>query len=161
QAAAQGKLWVDCAFHGGVIPGNAAEVGSLLTAGVVAFKTFLCHSGIDEFPNATEADLRTVMPQLAAAGVPLFVHAELVSPLPAEVEPRLASEPRSYQAYLASRPRQWEHEAIRLLIRLCRASRCPVHIVHLASAEALPLIAEARALGLPLTVETCPHYLTF
>jgi allantoinase len=161
QAATEGKLWVDCGFHGGIIPGNSGEVDSLLGAGVLGFKAFLCHSGIEEFPNATEADLRAVMPKLSAARVPLLVHAERVGPLPAGVEARLMADSRSYRAYLASRPREWEHDAIQLLIRLCREYRCPLHIVHLASAEALPVIAQARAEGMPLTVETCPHYLCF
>jgi allantoinase len=160
-AAAEGKLWVDCGLYGGVVPGNADQVEPLLAAGVLGLKAFLCPSGIDDFPNATESDLRAVLPALAAAGLPLLAHAELVGPLAAGVEARLAAEPRSYAAYLASRPREWEHEAIRLLIALCREYRCRTHVVHLASAEALPLIAAARAAGLPLTVETCPHYLCF
>jgi allantoinase len=159
--AAEGKLWVDCGFYGGIVPGNADQVGPLLAAGVLGLKAFLCPSGLDEFPNATEADLRAALPKLAAAGLPLLAHAELVGPLAAGVEARLAAEPRSYAAYLASRPSEWEHEAIRLLIALCREYGCRVHIVHLASAGALPLIAAARAAGLPLTVETCPHYLCF
>jgi allantoinase len=157
QAAAHGKLWVDCGFYGGVVPGNAAEIEPLADAGVLGFKAFLCHSGIDEFPNAGERDLRAVMPALARRGLPLLVHAELVGANAGD----LASHPRSYAAYLASRPKAWEHEAIRLLIELCRETHCHVHIVHLSSADALPIIAQARAEGLPLSVETCPHYLTF
>jgi allantoinase len=160
--AAAGQCWVDVGFHGGVVPGNAAEVEPLIAAGVCAFKAFLCHSGIDEFPNAAEADLRAAMPRLAAAGLPLFVHAELVGPLPPGVESAFAANPRSYSAYLASRPPEWEVQAIRLMIQLCREHRCPVHIVHLAAAGAArPLIEQAKAEGLPLTVETCPHYLYF
>ncbi|MCE9532843.1 MAG: allantoinase AllB [Planctomycetes bacterium] len=162
QEAARGSIAVDVGFHAGVVPGNADEVGPLIAAGVCAFKAFLCHSGIDDFPNATEADLRTVMPQLAAAGLSLLVHAELVSPLPPEIERRFAEQPTSYAAYLATRPTDWEVAAIRLMIDLCREYRCPVHIVHLAAAEAArSMLAAARAEGLPLTVETCPHYLTF
>ncbi len=160
-AAAEGKLWVDCGFYGGVVPGNVAQIEALGSAGVLGFKAFLCPSGIDEFPNATEADLRAAAPALAAAGLPLLVHAELASALPSGVAARLEAAPRSYAAYLASRPRRWEHDAIRLLIALCREYRCHVHIVHLSAADALPRIAEARAAGLPLTVETCPHYLCF
>jgi allantoinase len=175
RAAAEGKLWVDCGFYGGVVPGNTDDIEPLIAAGVLGFKAFLCPSGIDEFPNATETDLRAALPKLATAGLPLLVHAELVSPpapltLPSPpaggegrvrggVEARLAADPRSYAAYLASRPRQWEHAAIQLLINLCGEYRCPTHVVHLSSADALPLIREARAAGLPLTVETCPHYL--
>jgi allantoinase len=76
-AAAEGKLWVDCGFYGGVIPASAAQMEPLIRAGVLGLKTFLCHSGIDEFPNATEADLRRAMPAIARSGLPLLVHAEL------------------------------------------------------------------------------------
>ena len=160
--AAAGKLWVDVGFHGGIIPGNAADVQPLIDAGVCAFKAFLCHSGIDEFPNATEAALRAVMPIIAKAGLPLFVHAELVTPLPGWVLERFDANPRSYLAYLLTRPPEWEREAIQLLVRLCREYRCHVHVVHLAvTTAALPLISIAKSEGLPFTFETCPHYLTF
>src|SRR4051794_8927456 len=86
QEATAGKIWVDVGFHAGVVPGSTADVQPLIDAGVCAFKTFLCHSGIDEFPNSTEADLLAVMPLLAAAGLPLFVHAEIVSSLPRAIE---------------------------------------------------------------------------
>ena len=76
--AAPGNLWVDVGFYGGIVPGNADQVEALAAAGVLGFKAFLCHSGIDEFPNATEADLRLAMPKLATLGWPLLVHAELV-----------------------------------------------------------------------------------
>jgi allantoinase len=156
RTAAQGKLWVDCGFYGGVVPGNAGQIEPLARAGVMGFKAFLCHSGIDEFPNATEADLRQAMPRIAGTGLPLLAHAELVS------EPSgQSSDPRSYAGYLASRPRQWEHDAIELLLALAAEYRCPVHIVHLASADALPMLRKAREAGVPVTVETCPHYLFF
>jgi allantoinase len=158
--AARGKLSVDCGFYGGIVPGVGAQVGLLAAAGVLGFKAFLCHSGIDEFPNAAEADLRAVMPELARACVPLLVHAELPADSPVAA-PATVFESRSYARHLASRPREWEHAAIRLLIDLCSEYRCHVHIVHLSSADALPMIARARGEGLPLTVETCPHYLTF
>lgn len=162
QAAAGGKISVDVGFHGGVVPGNAADIEPLLAAGVCAFKAFLCHSGIDDFPNATDADLRAVLPKLAAAGVPLFVHAELVGPLPAGVAEGFAANPRSYAAYLATRPPVWEVDAVKWVIDLCREFRAAVHVVHLSAAsECGPLIAAANAEGLPLTVETCPHYLKF
>jgi allantoinase len=156
-AAAEGQQWVDCGFYGGVVPDNLEHIEPLLTAGVLGLKAFLCHSGIDEFPNVTEKELRAAMPMIARSGLPLLVHAELVSPLAADS----TSDVRSYRSYLASRPRAWELAAIRLMIGLCREYRCHVHIVHLSAADALPLLAEARAEGLPLTVETCPHYLFF
>jgi allantoinase len=157
-AAARGQLRVDCGFYGGLVPGNTNDIEPLAAAGVLGFKAFLCHSGIDEFPNIDEADLRAAMPILARLGLPLLVHAELV---PASAPAMDCAEPRRYAAWLASRPPAWEVEAIRLLVALCREYRCRVHVVHLATAEALPLIAQARAEGLPLTVETCPHYLAF
>jgi allantoinase len=156
--AARGRLRVDCGFFGGLVPGNTDEVEPLADAGVLGFKAFLCHSGIDEFPNVGEEDLRRAMPILARRGLPLLAHAELV---PNSARPMDPASPRSYAAWLDSRPESWELDAIRLLIGLCRETRCHVHIVHLAAASALPIIAEARAEGLPLTVETCPHYLTF
>jgi len=155
QTAAAGKCFVDTAFYGGLVPGNADRMQPLIDAGVAGVKAFLCHSGLDEFPNATEADLRAAMPVLARNKVPLLVHAELVSSAPA------MTDVRSYARYVASRPVEWELDAIELLIRLCRETRCPVQIVHLAAAEALPLLAAARREGLPITVETCPHYLFF
>jgi allantoinase len=162
QAATAGQLWADCGFHAGIVPGNADQVRPLIAAGVCGFKTFLCHSGIDEFPNATESDLRRVMPILAAAGVPLLVHAEMVAPLSATVEQQFADQPWGYAHWLAMRPPEWEVAAIGMMIRLCREYRCHIHIVHLsASIEAADLILAARAEGLPLTIETCPHYLYF
>ena len=109
----------------------------------------------------TEVDLRQVMPILADARIPLFVHAELMSPLPLEVEANFAANPKSYQAWLAMRPVEWEVEAIRLMIKLCREFRGPVHIVHLSSVAAFEDIRKAKEEGLPFTVETCPHYLNF
>jgi allantoinase len=120
----------------------------------------MCHSGIHDFPNATESDLRRVLPNLAEAGIPLLVHAEMVSNLSAGIEERFVKAPTSYAAYLATRPTTWEVEAIRLLIDLSREYRAPIHIVHLsASIEARPLLLAAKSEGLPITVETCPHYL--
>jgi allantoinase len=158
-SASAGKLFVDVGFYGGVVPGNGDQIEPMTHAGVLGFKAFLCHSGIDEFPAATEADVRHAVAH--AGGLPLLAHAEIVEPLSADVADRLAKSPGSYAAYLASRPREWEHAAIRMLIDVCRETGRRVHIVHLASADALPMIAEARAAGLPLTVETCPHYLYF
>ena len=78
--SARGKLWVDCGFYGGIVPGVCGQIGALAAKGVAGFKAFLCHSGIDEFPNAGESELRAAMPELARAGLPLLVHAELTGP---------------------------------------------------------------------------------
>ncbi len=155
-AAARGQLFADVVFHGGVVPGNEGEIEGLVRAGVAAFKAFLVHSGIDEFPASGEKELRAVLPQLARAGRPLFVHAERDSPPGPPME-----DPRSYRQWLASRPDRYETEAVAWLIGLCREFGADLHVVHLASGEALPLLRAARAEGLPITVETCPHYLTF
>jgi allantoinase len=163
-AAARGGLYVDCGFWGGVVPGNAAGLDALVDAGVSGFKCFLVPSGVDEFPHVAEADLRVAMPILARRGVPLLVHAELQGAPATEalgMRGKGLDDPRRYAAYLASRPPSWENEAVRLMARLCRQTGCRVHIVHLSSAEALPILAEARSAGLPVTVETCPHYLFF
>lgn len=151
--AAAGRCRVDCGFYGGLVHGNASEIPGLLDAGVLGIKAFLIDSGLDEFSPAQESDLRAVLPLLAERGVPLLAHAELIG----DAAPM--TDPASYTQYLASRPRLWEQRAVRLLIELCAEYQAPVHIVHLADADSLPLLAEAQAAGLPLTVETCPHYL--
>ncbi len=143
-AAARGKLRVDCGFYGGIVPGVRGQIEPLSRQGVAGFKAFLCPSGIDEFPNVGEADLREAMPELAKVGLPLLAHAELVGAAQ-RLEEATGSSARSYAHYLASRPREWEHAAIRLLIELCRETCCRVHIVHLSSADAVPMIARARA----------------
>jgi allantoinase len=121
---------------------------------VLGCKAFLVHSGIDEFPNASAQDLLQAMPILKAHGVPLLAHAEL--DLGAQITD---PDPRAYHSYLESRPPEWEDAAIRLLIDLCRNTGCALHIVHLSSAGSLDALRAAKAEGLPVTVETCPHYL--
>lgn len=155
-AAARGQLWVDCGFWGGVIPGNAGELAGMVGAGALGFKCFLCPSGIDEFPPARADDLRRAMPILRAQGVPLLVHAELEGELAAA--PQDAS-PRDYARYLHSRPKEWEDRAVALVCELVRETGCRAHIVHLSSAGALEHLRRAKAAGLPISAETCPHYL--
>lgn len=157
RAATQGQLHTNVGFWGGVVPGNAYEIEPMIAAGVLGFKAFLTHSGIDDFPNALESDLRQVMPILARHGLPLLVHCELS----VEDHAWKQNDHRSYPNYLASRPKEWEDEAIAMMIRLCEEFNCPVHIVHLSSANSIVPIAAAKAKGLPLTVETGQHYLYF
>ncbi len=153
-AAAEGKCFVDVGFWGGVVPGNGGDLADLAAAGVLGCKAFMVHSGIDEFPNATEQDLLVAMPVLRERGLPLLAHAEL------DLGQRLADhDPRRYRSYLLSRPAAWEDAAIRLLVSLCRRTRCPVHVVHLSSASSIETLRAAKSEGLPITVETCPHYL--
>lgn len=154
-------LHVDVGFWGGVVPGNADELANLAAragGGILGAKAFLCDSGIEEFPASDAATLREAMTVLARAGIPLLAHAELEGPLP---EPLCSppEDPGSYACWLDRRPAAWEEAAIRLLIELCRETGCAVHIVHLSAASALPMLQAARAEGLPITVETCPHYL--
>jgi allantoinase len=160
-AAARGKCAVDVAFWGGVIPGNTRELEPLLNAGVRGFKCFLIHSGVDEFPHVTESNLREAMPELARLNSVLLVHAELPEPIENAAKELKQSSPKDYQTFLKSRPRASENEAVALMIRLCRETKARVHIVHHSSSDVLPLLEAARREGLPLTVETCPHYLTF
>jgi allantoinase len=154
--AAAGGGQVDCAFWGGLVPGNASELPRLLDAGACGVKAFLCDSGIPEFPPAAESDLRRALPVLAERGKPLLVHAELAH----QAKPS-AGDPRRYSTWLESRPPSWESEAVALLLRLCRELRARIHVVHLSAAAAASLVAEAVREGVPLTAETCPHYLFF
>jgi allantoinase len=171
QEAARGQCSVDVGFWGGVVPGNTNELASLAAAGVVGFKCFLIHSGVDEFPNVTEQELRQAMPVLTKLGALLIVHAELPGPIEragigccsesGSISTHEKMSPTRYRTFLDARPRAAENEAIDLMIRLAREFGTRIHIVHHSSADALPLLSEAKASGLKLTVETCPHYLTF
>lgn len=152
--ACQGQCWVDVGFWGGVIPGNTPALPGLAQAGVLGCKAFMVHSGIEEFPNASIEDLREAMPVLRELGMPLLAHAEL--DLGATVT---EADPRAYGGYLQSRPSAWEDAAISELITLCRQTGCHVHVVHLSAASSLPQLKAAKAEGLPISVETCPHYL--
>jgi allantoinase len=156
--AAEGRCHVDVGFWGGVVPGNAGEIEPLARRGVLGFKCFLSPSGVDEFEHVDEADLHAVLPILARVGLPLLVHAELPAALRA-IE--AGADPRAYATWLASRPPEAERRAIDLLIRLAREHGARVHVVHLAAADAAGAIRAARAAGVPITVETCPHYLSF
>ena len=159
-ATVRPKLHCNVGFWGGVIPGNEKDIEPLIEKGVRGFKAFLIHSGIDEFPNVTENDLRKSMPIIAKYNLPLLVHCELQGPpIPSHWESSQAV--RSYSNYSCSRPRKWEDDAIALMIRLCEEFNCRVHVVHLSSSDSIEQIANAKERGLPLTVETCPHYLYF
>lgn len=162
--AAQGRCRVDAGFWGGVVPGNAGELAGLWRDGALGFKAFLVPSGVDEFQHVEEADLREALPVLARLGAPLLVHAELPGPIEAAAGVWDGAGPaglREYERYLRSRPDAAEVEAVELLVRLGRETGARIHIVHVSSAEVLPILRQARAQGLPLTAETCPHYLTF
>jgi allantoinase len=168
--AARSQCHVDMAFWGGVVPGNTSELAPLQSSGVVGFKCFLINSGVDEFPNVSETDLRLAMPELTRLDSLLIVHAEVPGPIDKAGLPACDGGVESsdtsvcstqYQTFLESRPRAAENEAVELMIRLSREFDTRVHIVHHSSADALPMLAEAKRAGLKITAETCPHYLTF
>src|SRR5688572_26959200 len=123
--AAEKSLHTNCGFWGGIIPGNEADIEPLIKKGVLGFKAFLTHSGIDDFPNVSEGDLKKAMPVIAKYDLPLLVHCELT-----DSEQQLTNNYQSYQAYLSSRPKKWEDGAIALMIRLCEEFNCRTHIVH-------------------------------
>ena len=160
-AAQQTGLQVDCGFWGGVVPGNEKEIIPLIEAGVLGFKAFLIDSGIDEFPRVNLEDLKKAMPIIARYGLPLLFHCELITTYTSPVTTNDPSLYRSYQYYLASRPKKWENDAIAFVIQLCEEFGCRSHIVHLSSADSIEQISLAKARGLPLTVETAQHYLYF
>jgi allantoinase len=160
--AATGKLWVDTGFWGGVVPGNARGLRGLWEAGCFGFKCFLVESGVAEFASVSERDLQAALAELAEFGAPLLAHAELPGPIEAAKQCLVRNVSRkSHRAWLESRPRAAENEAIMLLLRLGLESSVPMHIVHLSSSDAIPEIERAKSAGLSLSVETCPHYLTF
>ena len=159
RSAAQGRCRVDWMPWGGVVAVNSLDIEPLANAGVPGFKCFLIHPGIDGFTMVTEPQLRAALPRVARTGLPLLVHAEL----PASIDSATASLANAdwslYETYLQSRPEEAELSAIRMLLSLCREYKFRLHIVHLSASSALPDLRAARAAGLPVTVETCPHYL--
>ena len=161
--AAAGRCWVDWLGWGGVVSDNQADIEALAAAGVPGFKCFLIHPGIEGFTMVTEAELRAALPHVARTDLPLLVHAELPGPVN-EATQRLQNEDADwsrYSTYLRSRPEEAELAAIRLLLSLCRQYKFRLHIVHLSASSALAELRAARAEGLPVSVETCPHYLHF
>ncbi|WP_199430328.1 allantoinase AllB [Qaidamihabitans albus] len=155
--AAEGRVHVDVGFWGGAVPGNTGELRALHEAGVFGFKCFLLHSGVDEFPPLDPGELETDLRELHGFGGLMIVHAED----PDTIEHAPPARGRGYAGFLGSRPRAAENVAIAGLVDLARRTGARLHVLHLASAEALPLLAAARRDGVPVTVETCPHYLSF
>ncbi|MFF9478610.1 allantoinase AllB [Streptomyces sp. NPDC014733] len=153
---AEAKAHIDVGFWGGAIPGNVKDLRPLHDAGVFGFKCFLSPSGVDEFPELDQEQLALALEEIAGFGGLLIVHAEDPHHLDAAPVP---SGPR-YADFLASRPRVCEDDAVAALIALARRLNARVHVLHLSSADALPLIAAAKAEGVRITVESCPHFLT-
>jgi allantoinase len=161
RTSARGECFVDWAPWGGAAADNQQHILPLARAGVLGFKCFLIYPGCDGFTMIDQQQLEAALPFIAESGLPLLVHAELAGPIDAAMDGLRDANWRSYATYLASRPDQAELDAIRLMIRLCRQYRFRLHIVHLSTSLALEDLRAARAEGLPITVETCPHYLHF
>ena len=157
--AASGQCHVDWMAWGGVVSENQEHIESLAAAGVPGFKCFLIHPGIDGFTMVNEQELRAALPHVARTGLPLLVHAELPGPVDAATHQLGEADWSKYSTYLRSRPDEAELSAIRLMLSLCREYHFRLHIVHLATSQALDLLRAAKSEGLPITVETCPHYL--
>lgn len=158
--AAADRLWVDAAFWGGVVPGNTGELEGLARGGVLGFKCFLSDPGVPEFERVTNADLEAAAPELARLGLPLLVHAEDPDTLESAAE-AAGGDRRGYRAWLASRPATAETMALAFLVHFARRTGVWVHVVHLASGDLWEVVRDARAMGVRITCETCPHYLTF
>ncbi len=159
--AASGQCRVNWMAWGGVVSDNQKHLEGLAVAGVPGFKCFLIHPGIDGFTMVNEQELRAALPHVAGTGLPLLVHAELPGPVEAATQRLTGADWSRYSTYLQSRPDEAEVSAIRLMISLCREVRFHLHIVHLATSQALEMLRAAKAEGLPVSVETCPHYLHF
>ena len=157
EEAAQGKLSVDVGFWGGAVPGNIDQMAPLWDKGVFGFKCFTAHSGIDEYGYLGYEGVKEVLAELAELDAVLIVHAE-DSRILAEAPQKITDQ---YATFLASRPRAAENTAIEQVLAAARETGARVHILHLSSAEALPAIRAAKQEGVKVTVETCPHYLTF
>jgi allantoinase len=155
--AAEYQAWVDVGFWGGAVPGNLAELRGLHDAGVFGFKCFLLHSGVDEFPHLATEDLPAVLNEIRAFGSLLIVHAEDSD----AIDHAPSAHGERYRDYLASRPRRAENIAIAGVIEAARWTGARVHVLHLSSSDALPMIRTARSDGVRISVETCPHYLLF
>ena len=153
--AAAGRCRVHVGFWGGLVPSSAPELAHLASVGVFGFKCFLADSGVPEFARVEEKELERAMEEIARLDALLIVHAEW----PDAIAASWLGPPGAYAGYLGSRPRESENEAVRRIVRLSRSTGARVHILHLSSAEALAPIGQARSEGLPVTAETCPHYL--
>jgi allantoinase len=156
RAAAQGKCSTDMGFWGGSIPGNVAHLRPLHEAGVFGFKSFLLHSGVDEFPGSSEADLDSALKEIASFDGLMIIHAEDAD----VIELSAKDSSPEYQDFLESRPDLAESIAIAQVIDTAQRHDARVHVLHLSSAQAIEQIAAAKRDGVKITAETCPHYLT-
>ncbi len=158
--AARGRVHVDTGFFGGVVPGNTPDLAGLVAAGVFGAKCFTAPSGVEEFPPVDAAQLREALGELHRLGSVLLVHAEDPGVLDAAAPTADGLDPRAFSTFAATRPPEAEDAAVAAVADAVRATGGRAHVVHLASAGAVAVLAAARAEGLALTAETCPHYLT-
>ena len=156
RAVAAEKAIIDVGFWGGAVPGNLGKLRELHEAGVFGFKAFLAPSGVDEFEHLDARQLDLALDEIAALGSLLIVHAED----PGVLDAHANHGGTNYHKFVESRPDEAETTAISRVIAGVRRTGARAHILHLSSAAALPELRAARAEGLPITVETCPHYLT-
>jgi len=156
RAAADGQCHVDVGFWGGAVPASLGRLGALADAGVFGFKCFLVDSGVPEFPPLDRDQLERAVAEVAALDALLVVHAEDAGVLAAAT----GCGGPSYARFEGSRPHEAEDTAIAALLDLAARHAARVHVLHLSSAAALPSLAAARAAGVRVSVETCPHYLT-
>ncbi|WP_297734149.1 allantoinase AllB [Nocardioides sp.] len=155
RAVAGGQVFVDVGFWGGAISGNLGDLRGLHEAGVFGFKCFLLDSGVEEFPHLTPAEFTAAMAEVARLGALMLVHAEDGDAVAA------CAHGESYAGFLESRPDAAEERAISLVIDAARTSGGRAHVVHLSASGAVPMLRDARAGGVDVSVETCPHYLFF
>jgi allantoinase len=160
-SALENKARCDVALWGGLIPGNDAHLEPLAARGAAGFKCFLAPSGVEEFPHVSLADIERASPVIARLGVPLLVHAELPEVLDQASRGAAGKDPRAYATWLETRPVEAEVRAIERLVEISRRSGCRMHVVHVSAAASVAVLDRARADGVRITGETCPHYLTF
>jgi allantoinase len=153
RSVAAGQCAVDVGFWGGAVPGNIGGLAGLCDAGVFGFKCFTVESGVPEFPPLDDAGLADAVRRIAGLGSLLVVHAEDAACIG-------SASGRRYADFVRSRPDAAEVAAVSRVIELARKTGARVHVLHLSSAEVVPLLAAAQADGVPITAETCPHYLT-
>ena len=158
-AAAQKNSLTDFALWGGLVPQNSCRLEGLAARGVIGFKAFMCHSGMDDFPSVDEALLREGMKCAAQLKLPVAVHAESESLTKSLTLEKMARGGTSVRDYLDSRPIAAELDAIRLALDLAGETGCALHVVHVSSGAGIVLIAEAKQRGVDVSCETCPHYL--
>jgi allantoinase len=158
-AAAQASSLVDFAFWGGLVPGNLAHLAELVDCGVIGFKAFMSNSGIDDFQASDDLTLYEGMSQIARLGCLVAVHAENAQLTSVLAQRAIAQGLTGIRDYLNSRPVLAELEAIQRAILFAQETGCRLHIVHVSTGRGIALVAEARARGIDVSCETCPHYL--